>query len=265
MTESIELEVGKALPRKPWTAANLSFLLAGLGQIYCGAFRRGITYMWITGAVLLIGMVAVAFELSSAGTALVIAGVIGLLVTCISSWDAFRLARRTRAEYRLKEYNRPGVYAALCFLFFASVLGYAFILRANFIESFIMFGDSMNPTLEAGDRILVRKDVYRDSDPERNDLIVFRNPGNRRQRWVKRIVGLPGDRIEVRGEIIRVNGETLTLKTEGAEIRELVDVNLTVPENHCYVLGDHIGKSRDSRHMGPIPMIAIEGRVGWIW
>ena len=249
--------------RKPWTAANLSLVLSGLGQICCGVFRRGICHMCIMGTSLAFGMVAFALEWSNLLTVLMVTGVVAILTTCYSSLDAFRLARRTREDYRLKDYNRLSVYSGLFFLFFISIIAFAFILRANVIQAFVMVGDSMSPTIDSGDRVIVRKDEIRERLPELGEIIVFRNPEKPSQHYIKRVVGLPGDKVEIKAGVIRVNGEILD--TGVVDKNAKAEVSASVPMNHCYVIGDHLSNSKDSRHFGPLPMVAIEGKILWIW
>lgn len=170
------------------------------------------------------------------------------------------LARRTRDDYRLKDYNSVFAYVAISFLFMAVAVGFAVSLRENFIQVFKMEGESMSPTLPGGSRIFVRRDAFRDEDPQRNDLVAFRNPVNRRQTWVKRVIGLPGDTIEIKEGVVTINGEPRE-EIASVQIDKTKLAPFTVPEHHCYVLGDNRAKSRDSRHIGPVPMIALVGKV----
>ena len=77
------------------------------------------------------------------------------------------------------------------------------------------------------------------------------------------MVGLPGDEIEVRGGEVFVNGEAFeempSVERGGKDLSPT-----TVPENHCFVLGDNRANSRDSRYIGPVPMIALVGRLAWV-
>ena len=152
------------------------------------------------------------------------------------------------------------------------------------MEAFYIPSESMVPTLEVGDRVLVNKFIYRFAEPERRDIVVFKTPegvdnsvdGNpivqlvgwlqgerdERQDLIKRIVGLPGDTIAVRNGKLFVNGEK---QREPYLNEELPDRSFfqrtTVPKNRVFVMGDNRTNSRDSRFIGPVPKENIEGEA----
>lgn len=257
---STSLALGAVKERKPSAAANLSFLFAGLGQLYCGCFARGIAHMCIIVAILVAAILALATRTGSPVAICLVVAALAIVMTCYSAFDAHRLARHTRSDYRLKDYNSIPAYLAVCFLFLAVATGFAVSIRENLLQVFRMAGNSMSPTLPEGARAFVRRDAYRAKDPQRNDLVAFRNPADRRQVWVKRVIGLPGDTLEIRSGVVYLNGN----RWEEIATVEIGDGDLpptVVPEHHCYVLGDHRANSRDSRHIGPVPMIALVGKV----
>jgi signal peptidase I len=125
---------------------------------------------------------------------------------------------------------------------------------------------SMEPTLRAGDQLLVDKVFYRFASPRRNDLIIFPQPGNG-QLVVKRIVGLPGDAVALEDGVLTVNGHP---RHEPYVDQRTVDSVYfgpeTVPDDKVFVMGDNRGDSIDSRSYGPVEVEAIVGRVLWrIW
>ena len=140
------------------------------------------------------------------------------------------------------------------------MIGFGSLLRANFVQVFVVPTASMSPTIPAGSRVVVRKDSFDRQDPEINDLVAFRNPDNRRQTWVKRVVATAGDVLEIRDGVVWVDGKPLDeVGTIAADTANLAKI--TVPEHHCFVLGDQRGNSKDSRHFGPVPHIALVGKV----
>ncbi|MCU1377125.1 MAG: signal peptidase [Acidimicrobiales bacterium] len=122
---------------------------------------------------------------------------------------------------------------------------------------------SMEPTLRAGDQLLVDKLSYRLHAPRRNDLIVFSRPGNG-QLMVKRIVGLPGETVAIEDGVLVVNGRP---RREPYVDQRMVDSVYfgpkTVPDDTVFVMGDNRGDSIDSRSYGPVEVEAIVGRVLW--
>lgn len=255
-------DVGLQAIRKPGVAANLSLLLAGLGQVYCGNIRRGLVYMWVVGALLLLGITALVAPIAWRGVALLLIFGAWLAVTVFSALSAYKIACRTREDYRLKDYNRHWSYAAFVFLFAIPVVGFGSLLRANFAEVFVVPTESMAPTIEAGSRVVVRKDAFLWGDPERNDLVAFKNPENRRQTYVKRVVASAGEVVEIRDGVVFVDGEQQRLDGEVSVKADQANFAATeVPKHHCFVLGDHRGNSKDSRHFGSIPYIALVGKV----
>lgn len=259
---SYEPGIGPVSRRKPSTALNLSLFLPGLGQVYCGALGRGLLHLAALAALLVSAIVLLATRSAPPKTLLITVAVLSVIPAAYSAWDARRMALASREDYRRKDSNRLSVYAALTFLMMSVVTGLAFSVRENFLHVFVMDGSSMSPTLDAGDKILVRKDSYRDHEPEHNDLVAFLNPANRRQTWVKRVIALPGDTLEIKAGIVHLNGEALKEVT-GVRLDNTNLPLITIPDHHCFVLGDNRANSRDSRHIGPLPMIALVGKVAF--
>jgi signal peptidase I len=260
-TDSInELALGSVSKRKPSTAINLSLFLPGLGQVYCGALGRGLLHLCTLTALIVAALIFLATQSAPPTTILITVAILSIIPTAYSTWDARRMALASREDYRLKDYNRVSVYVALAFLTLPLLTGLAFSVRENFLHIFSMTGSSMSPTFDEGDRIFVRKDSYRDRQPEHDDLVAFLNPANRRQTWVKRVIALPGDVLEIKAGVVHLNGAAIK-EESGVQLDKANLPPITIPEHHCYVLGDNRANSRDSRHFGPIPMIALVGKV----
>ncbi len=123
-------------------------------------------------------------------------------------------------------------------------------------------GTSMMPGLADQERIFINKFVYRFESIERGDVVVFRYPGDPSKNYIKRIVGVPGDRIEIlRGEVI-VNGSRLAEPYVPAEFRDERSMSeVVVPAGGYFVLGDHRNLSSDSRDFGVVEREAIFGKA----
>jgi signal peptidase I len=150
-------------------------------------------------------------------------------------------------------------YLVILLVSFALVFGF---VRPFVMEAFWIPSGSMIPTLEIGDRVLVNKFIYRFTDPSRGDIIVFESVDNSNEDLIKRVVGLPGDTIALRGGKLFVNGEP---QKEPYTNKKVPDrsfyARTTVPKNHVFVMGDNRGNSADSRVFGPLPEKNIEGEA----
>jgi len=178
----------------------------------------------------------------------------------------------------------------------------AILIRTFFIQAFKIPSGSMEDTLLIGDHIIVSKLSYGIQVPkpamvkimgttvpfletrlvpawgtiEKGDVVVFRFPGDRSKDYIKRVVGLPGDRVEVRDKRIFVNGVKWDDPfgiNKGGLYGEEVEKNVTfgpytVPEGTVFTMGDNRDRSYDSRYWGPVPIEDIKGKaimIYWSW
>ncbi len=126
-----------------------------------------------------------------------------------------------------------------------------------------VFNVSMQPTLKQGYLLVVNKLAYRWGEPKRGDIIVFHHAGIENQDYIKRIIGLPGDTVEVSGGIVTVNGTPLT----EPYIKEMPRYTLTekVPAGKLFVLGDNRNQSDDSHSWGFVDMEWVVGKAFLIY
>jgi signal peptidase I len=141
-----------------------------------------------------------------------------------------------------------------------------FVAEARYIPS-----GSMLPTLQINDRLIVDKISYRFTDPVRGDIVVF-NPTAQLERekykdaFIKRVIGVPGERIDVKGGKVYINGKLLSENyLDEAPNYKWSSTSLTpdgkVPEGHYLVLGDNRNNSYDSHYWGFVPKDKIVGRA----
>ena len=154
------------------------------------------------------------------------------------------------------------------FLEFMVILLVAFALVFGFVrpfvlEAFYIPSESMVPTLEVGDRVFVNKFVYRFSEPQRGDIIVFRSVEGEGEDLIKRVIGVPGDRIAIINGVLHVNGETQkeTYLRDARPLDEGPNGPTRVREEEVFMMGDNRANSRDSRFFGPVPIENIEGEA----
>lgn len=153
----------------------------------------------------------------------------------------------------------------------------AAVIRYFLLAPIVVDGLSMMPTLHDQDRMIVNKIGYKISDPKRFDIIVFHAPENKD--YIKRVIGLPGDKIEYKDDTLYVNDVAYEEPyldeykkrvidgplTEPFTLEEVTGGQATVPEGHLFVMGDNRRYSKDSRHIGTIPFDDVLGNTSIIY
>ncbi len=144
-------------------------------------------------------------------------------------------------------------YPVILLISFALVFGF---VRPVVASPFYVGSESMVPTLKVWDRVLINKLAYDVvGGPERGDIVLFESPAGGEEPLIKRVVGLPGDTIEVRHDRLFVNGEPQREPYVNDRYRKRQGPYgpRTVPKGHVFVMGDNRGNSQDSRVFGPVP------------
>jgi signal peptidase I len=129
-------------------------------------------------------------------------------------------------------------------------------------------GTSMMPTLDDQERIFINKFVYRFhfGNVDRGDTVVFWFPGDPTKSYIKRVIGMPGDHVEVVDGKVIVNGQALVENYVPPEYRDQSSMSeRTIPEDEYFVLGDHRSSSNDSRAWGMVPRRYIYGKAVFIY
>jgi signal peptidase I len=286
--------------RRPLVALFAALVLPGLGQVYCGDVAGGAALLFSLALVLpatawlaLHGPRAALSPLMWLGCAAALAVYVRAVVA------ATRAAARAGADFRRGAWNRLPVYAALL------VFGHLFVLapmvaytRDHLIETFLTPTGSMQPTILPGDRFFADKRVGRPGGRPlwRGALTVFVYPDDRSKMFIKRVIGLPGDRVEISGTSIKVNG----VERRGAPVLDLGDpernrlladhlafresgdrgaydvlwprdpplsppFSTVVPNGQVFVLGDNRGGSQDSRRFGTVPLADVTAVARQVW
>jgi signal peptidase I len=163
-------------------------------------------------------------------------------------------------------------------------IGLALVIQAYLVKPYRIPSPSMVDTLEIGDRVLVNRVVYHLRDLEHGDVVVFRWPKNRDVVFIKRVVGLPGDRLQAKDGRLYVNGvaqeEPYVHETNGVTdptnpSGTIVGTTMsqpwglsdeyTVPEGHYFMMGDNRTNSDDSRVWGPVPEDDLIGEAFFVY
>ena len=139
-----------------------------------------------------------------------------------------------------------------------------FLLIRQVVQNYRIESHSMEPNFYEGQFVLVNKLAYRFGEPQRGEVLVFHNPSNVKEDYIKRIIGLPGDTIEVVGDSILINGLELpqpfdhNLNPDGTYFGPV-----TVTEGSLFVMGDNRPRSSDSRAFGAIDDDLVVGKA-WL-
>jgi signal peptidase I len=139
---------------------------------------------------------------------------------------------------------------------------FCFFLIAFIAQAFRVQGTSMQPLLADGERIIVNKFIYRLHPIERADVVVFWYPREPQISFIKRVVGLPGDVVELRRGALHVNGQRVGESYLASQFRDADNFPATeVKKGFYFVLGDHRNSSNDSRTWGDVPEKYIYGKA----
>ena len=138
----------------------------------------------------------------------------------------------------------------------------AMIIRTFVVELYLVDGPSMRPTLQHAQRLVVNKFIYHFRAPEKGEVLIFRYPKDPSRDFIKRVIAVPGDTIEIKDGNVFVNGELqnedyILSKCRGDYPKS------TIPEGHFFVMGDNRNNSEDSRFpdVGFVPFDLIKGKA----
>ena len=293
--------------RKPLLALAAGLLMPGLGQLYAGDFVRGVLSLFAVALAVPVGARLALLAPSRLLCFVIVAGVVAAIAAYLgAAIDAVRLARRHAADAP-RSWQRPGVYALY------TIVSYVFVLtpltahvRDTLVETFVVPTASMTPNILPGDRIIVDKTAGRREGGAlfRGAIAVFVHPNDRTNIFIKRIVGMPGDRISVEGRRVLVNGHVVTSDVEssgssstpnptttpdpGPILHERGDrgdydvlwpagagqnqpqapassPEFAVPNGQVFVLGDNRSAALDSRRFGSVPLSDVLGIARQVW
>jgi signal peptidase I len=252
-------------PRNPIGAALLSLLLPGLGQLYNGQPRKAYQ-VWAGGIAIL--MVATLVKLPTTFWGMVLLWIAGLALYVVAAVDAVRTAKAS-PEYVLKRFNRWFVYAGL----FLAVLIVTQVLDTRTllgVRAFRTPSEGMEPGLYFNDYFMTRLVTGESYIDNRGDILVFLYPADRQTFYLKRVVGFPGEAIEIADGRLFVDGQLVEspwADYAGHDPRAST-INwgpVEAPPNTLVMLGDNLANSADSRAWGPLERELLVGVALYIY
>ena len=266
--------------RYPIIAAVFSLLTPGLGQLYNGQLKKGIIFF---GAdfVLPILLFLIGIQRRFPGLIALI-----LFMTCLWVFiigEAFFTALRKK-EVVLKPYNKWYVYILIILL----ISGTYMIPSRDIAYKIFRFSPfkittgAMEPALESGDYLIADLKYFKENEIQRGDLVVFKFPQDPSKDFVKRIIAMEGEKIEIRDKQVYINDELNSEefkipkddKIESKPEDEFYYYDISkrnsfgpeiVPAGYCFVLGDNRDNSYDSRYWGFLPLSHIKGKSLYVY
>ena len=170
---------------------------------------------------------------------------------------------RTRRKFNVNKFK----YVMTWVLQLAGVILAAYLCVTGFGIRTTVVGQAMSDTLENGDQIFLNKFLYKISSPKADDVIVFLPNGNEKSHYyVRRVIGVPGDTVQIKDGAVYINGELYTEKIEVAAMEEtgIAGDEIVLGEDEYFVLGDNRNNSEDSRYAN-IGNIKKEYIIGKAW
>ena len=293
VTKRLHPEPSKAVTmvgdRKPWLAAFLSVIIPGIGQFYNRQAMKGLGIIVLAiGAGVLEGLSPLFF-------------IAYFLVGTLAVRDAFDSAEQYNGSTeRFFKQSTTVVLLVLAMLGFKS-MPFSQAIKSNFVEAFKTASGSMYPTLRFGDHFLVGKWRGFYDLPKRGDMVVFPYPENPSKQFIKRVVGVGGDKVQYIGGELYINDTQVPVRQIGPaqdewdarsggyehptvyeeqngdavyRVQYVGDRSAlnggpwVVPQDSVFVMGDNRERSQDSRAWGPVRVDTIRGKaikIYWAW
>jgi signal peptidase I len=261
-------------PRKPLVAGILSLIQPGLGQVYNGEIRKALLIYFVP-ALLIPGMI-LCLNSEFIRVFLVSYAVLGSAYYALVFIDSVKTARKLSNNYTLKKYNKLIAYIGISVLVVVVSQTTGLTVKTNIIQAFKFPSGSMEPTLLIGDHILVdrREDA---KNPKRGDLIVFQYPEDPAKDFIKRVVAVGGDKVEIKDKVLYVNSNEIKEPYVSHQEANMIPASQNprdnygpqvIPKDSYFVLGDNRDKSYDSRFWGAVSKDKVKGTVKnlyWSW
>jgi signal peptidase I len=261
-----KINAGHSWLNRPWLAGLLQIVTPGLGNLYSGRPLRGLILhvaVQCIGLFLLLALLWLSWPLN-----FLIPAAAAIVVTVFVVFDGIRCARATRPNFPVARYNRWYVYILVVF----GVAAPEHFLVGSPTRAFVNPTQSMEPAVLVGDHVVVDKTAYAFSQPRRGDVAIYRTPEFPERIFMERIVGMPGETIEIRNRVVFISGrkvdepyvQFVRPATDGTYPGDSMAPTV-IPADAYFVLGDNRDNSRDSRFIGPVQRLQLLGKAKTIY
>ena len=239
--------------------------MLGLGHISCGKIKRGIV-LYFLSVFLFIFATFICIQ-NYPPYNIILAALTFVAVYLFIIVDAIVIARNPDNTLKLKPIIGYSILVGILILNSNVTSAFSTIIRDDFIQAYKIPSGGMLPTLLIGDHILIDKHVYKDNSPQKRDIIVFKYPKEPERMFIKRIVGINGDTIEIKNKQLYINNtvvdEPYVIHTD-SKIENSVRDNFgpfVIPPNKVFVMGDNRDQTFDSRFWGVADVKDIQGKT----
>jgi len=239
---TVSFEELRKSSKDPWLAVFLSRIIPGIGHLYIKKIWQGILFFIL----------------------FIVSAIFPLVPIVFSAFVAYHAYVASPVR---RERTRNFILTLSSLVIITSIFSAlpAFLIRKFVAEARYIPSGSMLPTLQINDRLIIDKWSYRSQAPQRGDIVLFSptealKQQNFKDAFISRLIGIPGDKVEVKGGKVYVNNQPL----EENYIEEAPDYQLgpvTVPANSYFVLGDNRNNSYDSHYWGFVPRENIIGKA----
>lgn len=177
------------------------------------------------------------------------------------------MSRRQRRKERREKESKSPIQVIFGWAFqIVVVILFAYVIVYFFGQSRTNIGQSMDPTLSGGDVVLINELSYRFGGPSRNDVVAFKPNGSQSSHsYIKRVIGLPGETIQIQDGMIYINGSVYLEDVDHSQIENagIAEEPITLGEDEYFVLADNRNNSEDSRFadIGSVELKDMEGKV----
>ncbi len=275
----IKTPTGANNGRKWWIAGFLSYFVPGLGQIYNGQAEKGLLLYSLFSIWISLFVTLTLNTIKSSFSQFLFIALFTTLIVYLTAWalvifEAIRTAEKTKKDFRLKVYNRWYYYFLAIIL--VQFINYALrdTIKRAILKPYRITSISMAPTLLDGDNVFTDPMTYSNRNPQRGDVIVLSSPDNDNTAFIKRIIGMPGDTLQIINKAVFINRKKLDEKyavyldpvthTRDRHNRDHFGPVVIHP-NSYFVMGDNRDYSYDSRHWGNVARENIIGKTGIIY